>query len=85
MEIYVQCVFPWGSDNNEGNVKCNAINAQIRQQLADRGDVTILDLNDEFLHPDGRFKPELFRTDRVHLVPEGYERWGERLKPYLAP
>ncbi len=85
MEIYVQCVFPWGSDNNEGNVKCNAINSQIRKQLADRDDVTILDFNDEFIHPDGRFKPEMFRDDRVHLVPEGYERWGERLKPYLAP
>lgn len=85
MAIYVQRVFPWGSDSDEGNVKCDAINAQICLQLADRDDVTILDLNDEFLYPDGRFRADLYRPDRVHLLPEGYERWGERLKPYLAP
>ena len=47
--------------------------------------VTILDLDEFLMNPDGSLKAEYY-IDRIHLNPEGYKIWARELKRlYLIP
>jgi platelet-activating factor acetylhydrolase IB subunit beta/gamma len=45
--------------------------------------VHVLDLWSDFTSANGTIKPALFTPDNIHLTPEGYAVYAERLKPFL--
>jgi len=45
--------------------------------------VHVLDLWSDFTNANGTIKPALFTPDNIHLSPEGYRVYAERLKPFL--
>jgi lysophospholipase L1-like esterase len=46
--------------------------------------VHVLDLWRDFLNADGTLNQKLFQPDNIHLSPEGYGLYSERLKPLLG-
>jgi lysophospholipase L1-like esterase len=55
-------------------------------KLADTYDgVLFVPTEDLFLGADGRPMSRLFVADQLHLAPEGYALWTERLRSYLDP
>lgn len=59
---------------------------KIQQNIANLGDkenVTVLNLNPNFLNPDGSLKSELYNKDEIHLAEKGYQAWAEALMPTL--
>ncbi len=54
-------------------------NAMIRLELASRPDFHYIDLFAPMLGPDGRPRAELYAFDGLHLSPEGYRLWTERI------
>lgn len=46
---------------------------------------TFVDVATPLLDAQGRTRPELFREDRLHLLPAGYAIWTKVLAPYLKP
>jgi len=47
--------------------------------------VRILDLTKDFLNADGTIRNALYTPDSIHLSPEGYAVYAERLRPLLPP
>jgi platelet-activating factor acetylhydrolase IB subunit beta/gamma len=45
--------------------------------------VLVMDLTKDFSTEDGRLRPALFKPDHVHLSPEGYKVYAQRLRPLL--
>jgi len=45
--------------------------------------IRVLDLTADFLNPDGTTKKALYTPDNIHLSPEGYAAYANRLKPLL--
>ncbi len=45
--------------------------------------LTYLDIGDTVLGADGTPDPAMFQQDGLHITPQCYRRWGERLKPVL--
>jgi beta-glucosidase len=45
--------------------------------------VRVLDLFPDFTNPDGSLKKDLFTPDHIHLSPQGYAAYAEKLKPLL--
>ena len=45
--------------------------------------VHVLDLTGDFLNADGTIREALFKPDRIHLSPEGYGVYAQRLKPLV--
>jgi len=43
----------------------------------------VLDLWNDFTEPDGTLKKALFTPDKIHLTPEGYGVYAQRLRPLL--
>ena len=37
----------------------------------------------DFLNPDGTIRQALYTPDNIHLSPEGYAVYAEKLKPLL--
>lgn len=59
-------------------------NALIAEQLKSKENVIFLDFAHLLLGTDGLPLPECYLEDRLHLSDEGYHRWSEALRPYLA-
>jgi len=47
--------------------------------------VKVLDLTKDFLNADGTIRKALYTPDNIHLSPEGYAVYAERLRPLLPP
>ncbi len=47
--------------------------------------LTYLDTHAKLLSPEGKPRPEILRTDGLHLNDKGYELWTAVLKPQLLP
>lgn len=62
-----------------------ATNALIRAACEKDGDCTFVDLATPLLDAAGKPRPELFRSDRLHLNADGYSIWTKVLAPYLKP
>jgi platelet-activating factor acetylhydrolase IB subunit beta/gamma len=45
--------------------------------------VQLLDLTSDFVNADGTLKKKLYTPDNIHLSPDGYAAYAERLKPIL--
>lgn len=57
----------------------NAINAAVEYK---RDEVAYLNLQDQFLSPDGSINRNLF-TDGIHLTPEGYRVWAKAIETLM--
>jgi len=56
-------------------------NALVKQLSDD--DLIYVDTANPMLGPDGQPRPELYRSDGLHLSDNGYELWNEILRPQL--
>ncbi len=63
------------------NAKARELNRLVREWSSQDG-LTQLDFHAEFLDEDGQLRREL-TDDGVHLVPEAYALWAQRLRPAL--
>ena len=61
--------------------KTNALIAQYAQTMPDIG---YIDIYTPMLDATGNPKPEIFRSDRLHLNEAGYRLWQARIAEYLA-
>lgn len=59
-------------------------NALIRQDIATMANVRFIDIFTPMLDAQGRPREELFREDRLHMNPAGYELWTRVVAPYLS-
>jgi len=58
-------------------------NRLIQAYLAKQRNTQFVDIRPVMLLKNGQPVPELFRSDSLHMLPAGYERWQKVLKPYL--
>ena len=80
--IVLNAVFPRAHEpDNPFRAEIEIINNTIRP-LADADNVTWLDMHDAFV--DGNnFIPEALMPDFLHLRPEAYDLWAQRLLPLI--
>ena len=64
--------------------KEKALNALIAQAAPSMPRVKYLDASSVSLGPDGKPRPELFRSDRLHFNAAGYKLLAERVRPYVG-
>lgn len=69
----------WG----EGD-KSRELNRLIRKAALEMPRVGFVDAYDISLTAEGKARPELFVSDRLHFSPEGYKLLVERVRPFLA-
>lgn len=82
-KVVLQAIFPRGDGPLDLKRLNNiAINDQIRL-LADGEKVRYLEIGDQFLEPDGSIDAKIM-PDKLHLSPEGYQRWAKALEPTLG-
>jgi lysophospholipase L1-like esterase len=62
-----------------------AANKLIAADCATDPRCTFVDVATPMLDADGKTRPELFRADRLHLLPAGYAIWTKVLAPHLKP
>ena len=53
------------------------------KQLADGQRVQFVDLARDFVNDSGQIRTELYQKDLLHLSPQGYEVWLQRILPLL--
>lgn len=59
-------------------------NSQLAKICGKDPQATFIDTETVMLGADGKPIPELFVADGLHMSEEGYRRWAQLLKPYLA-
>jgi lysophospholipase L1-like esterase len=62
---------------------CLAVNAVLRELDKQDDRMTLIDIEQQMLGPDGQPNPELFVPDGLHLSPKGYEVWTAAVMPFL--
>ena len=58
-------------------------NRLIEQYLSKQRNTRFVDIRPVMLQRNGQPVPELFKSDSLHMLPEGYQRWARVLRPYL--
>ncbi|TWU60042.1 Arylsulfatase [Rubripirellula tenax] len=82
-KVVLQGIFPRGDGPLDAKRLNNiAINQMIRR-MADGSRVHFLEIGDQFLEADGTISKKIM-PDKLHLSPEGYERWAKALEPSLV-
>lgn len=80
-KLIVMGLLPRGQHANATyRQKIIEINKEI-QKFDNGKSVIYIDLSSQFLDDKGTVKSELYRTDYVHLTPNGYRIWAETLEP----
>lgn len=74
-------VFP-RSDREDAQAKIDTINAAI-SQMEDKEHIFFLDINKNFLGPDGKVSKDLF-PDLLHPNAAGYELWAKAVEPTIS-
>lgn len=64
--------------------KQRALNKLLADRCAKDGHATLLDVEKHMLGSDDQPRPELYRTDKLHLTDEGYKLWNSLLEPLIA-
>lgn len=64
-------------------LKVKAANERISDYLATQKNMSFIDVYSLMLTPDGKSRPELFLSDRLHLNQLGYDIWIKEIKPQL--
>ncbi len=78
MKILVLAIFPRGGDNKSKMRLQNETSSKLIAKLADDKTVYFLDINQEFLEPDGTLSKEIM-PDLLHLNAVGYEIWTKAI------
>jgi lysophospholipase L1-like esterase len=60
-------------------------NALIAEQCQMNPRLVFVDIDKPMLNDEGKPRPELYKTDGLHLTPEGYAVWTELVRPHLIP
>lgn len=60
------------------------LNAEIAKLQEKYPTLTVLDTYTPFLGADGELNPSYYKDDGTHLVPEGYKKFAQVLKPVLV-
>ena len=60
------------------------LNARIAKLAAGQPNVTVFDTFTPLATAEGKPREEFFSKDRIHLSPEGHQKWAELLRPVLA-
>ena len=82
-KILLLAIFPRGAAADDPQrLQINQINASIAK-LADGKRIQFLDINAQFLAPDGSLPKEIM-PDYLHPSTKGYELWAEAIKEPLA-
>jgi lysophospholipase L1-like esterase len=58
-------------------------NKLVHDFLAEQKKTSFIDVYTPMLLPNGNPRPELFKSDSLHMVPAGYKLWAEIVRPYL--
>ncbi|GAB4029276.1 GDSL-type esterase/lipase family protein [Spirosoma gilvum] len=58
-------------------------NRLIKGYLEKQRNTQFVDIRPVMLLKNGQPVPELFKSDSLHMLPAGYERWQKVLRPYL--
>lgn len=58
-------------------------NRLIEAYLAKQRNTQFVDIRPVMLTKADQPVPELFKTDSLHMLPEGYQRWAKVLRPFL--
>ncbi|UFH56113.1 GDSL-type esterase/lipase family protein [Spirosoma sp. KNUC1025] len=58
-------------------------NQLINDYLRKQRNTEFVDIRPVMLTPGGQPVPELFKSDSLHMLPAGYQRWASVLRPYL--
>lgn len=58
-------------------------NSLIQHYLATQRNARFVDIRPVMLQNNGQPVPALFKSDSLHMLPEGYQRWAKVLRPYL--
>lgn len=61
----------------------NEANRLIEDFLKKEDNARFVDIRPAMLGPNGQPIPALFRSDSLHMLPAGYERWTELLRPIV--
>lgn len=80
-KILLFSIFPRKEGAEYETVK--AVNRRL-PELADGRTVLHVDINDQFLNPDGSLKEELYYKDLLHLSDKGYALWWSQLEPFAS-
>ena len=74
---------PAGKDNQDPNRQKYRQVHQIIRGMGNGKTVFYMNLDKEFIQPDGTLTPGLMAGDAIHLTPEGYGVWAKVLVPEL--
>jgi len=86
VELVVAKILPCHAPKNRFYEDILLTNAEIdRLKLDADPKVKVLDLTQDFLNADGTIRKALYTPDNIHLSPEGYAVYAERLSPLLPP
>ncbi|VGO17704.1 hypothetical protein PDESU_06306 [Pontiella desulfatans] len=80
-KIVLFSIFPRAVGTEYDTVQ--AVNKRL-PELADGRTVLHVDINDQFLNPDGLINEELYYKDLLHLSDKGYQLWWSQLEPYVS-
>ena len=58
-------------------------NRQIRELLAKDANAVYVDVEPEMLGNDGKPRPEIFKSDGLHMNEQGYAIWNRLIAPHL--
>ncbi|WP_420148844.1 GDSL-type esterase/lipase family protein [Spirosoma sp.] len=58
-------------------------NQLIKEYLRKQRNTEFIDIRPVMLTPSGQPVPELFKSDSLHMLPEGYKRWTSVVRRYL--
>lgn len=58
-------------------------NALISAFLKTEPNTVFIDVYSPMLDKNGHTRPELFKEDMLHMKPEGYQLWYQKIKPFL--
>jgi lysophospholipase L1-like esterase len=81
-QILLMAILPRGAKPDATRTKLNEVNAML-VELNGKGGVTVLDIGEKFLQPDGSLPKELM-GDYLHPSAKGYQIWADAMEPILA-
>lgn len=64
--------------------KMREANAKIRKVAEKDARLIYLDIDKPMLGKDGKPRPEIFKSDGLHLNDKGYDLWSDLLRPHLT-
>jgi lysophospholipase L1-like esterase len=63
--------------------KAVAANQLIRNYIRSQKNMVFTDIFHKMLNAEGKPRPELFISDRLHMNKQGYKIWQKAIKPLL--